>query len=219
MADIIPLSGDRHRDTLELLPWYVTGAIEPADRAKVEAHLAHCADCRAELAVERSLHGQVSSLPLDAGLGFADIRRQLELPPVAAPRRRPRALDVVHHAFRRPGRKGWAIAAQAAAVLLVVGIAVPSLQQRDQPPAEYRTLGAMPTHPAGNLVVMFRAGTSEAQLRAVLLQSGARVVDGPTVTGAYMLDVAASKRDAVLTRLRAHPAVTLAQPIDASPQS
>jgi anti-sigma factor RsiW len=218
MADIIPLSGDRHRDTLELLPWYVSGAIEPADRAKVEVHLAHCADCRAELAVERSLHGQVSRLPLDAALGFAELRRQLKLPPFASPHRRPMAIDALHRALPRAGQKNWAIAAQAAAVLLVVAIAVPSLQQREQPPAPYRTLGSVPEHAAGNLVVMFRAETSEAQLRAVLLQSGARVVDGPTVTGAYMLDVAASKRNSVLAWLRAHPAVTLAQPIDASPQ-
>ncbi len=111
------------------------------------------------------------------------------------------------------------MAAQAAAVLLVVGITIPSLQQRSQPPAPYRTLGSRPRHPAGNVLVMFRAKTSEALLEALAAQNGARVVDGPTDSGAYMLDVPVSERDAVLARLRANPAVTLAQPIDASPQS
>jgi hypothetical protein len=221
MADIIPLPGDRHQETIELLPWYVTGRIEPIDRVKVEAHLADCAECRGELAIERRLHGEVAQLPLDAGLGFAELRRRLALTPPIPARRPARALDAVRRAAARPGRKGWAIAAQAAAVLLVVGIAIPSFQQRPQPaqPAQYQTLGSAPTHPAGNLLVMFRPETSEQQLRTLITQSGARVVDGPTETGAYMLLVPAAQRETVLARLRAQSAVTLAQPIDASPQS
>jgi hypothetical protein len=218
MADIIPLPGDRHQETIELLPWYVTGRIEPIDRVKVEAHLADCDECRGELAIERRLHGEVAQLPLDAGLGFAELRRRLELSPPSPARRPARALDAMRRTIARPGRKGWAIAAQAAAVLLVVGIAIPSFQQRPRP-AQYQTLGSAPTHPAGNLLVMFRPETSEQQLRTLITQSGARVVDGPTETGAYILLVPATQRETVATRLRAQSAVTLAQPIDASPQS
>jgi len=217
MTDIIPLPGDRHQETMELLPWYATGRIEPIDRVKVEAHLADCAECRAELAIERRLRSEVAQLPLDAGLGFAELRRRLELKPPTPARRPVRALDAMRRTAARPGRMGWAFAAQAAAVLLVVGIAIPSLQQRPQP-ARYQTLGSPPTHPAGNLLVMFRPETSERQLRTLITQSGARVVDGPTETGAYMLLVPLAQRETVLTRLRAQSAVTLAQPIDASPQ-
>jgi anti-sigma factor RsiW len=224
MADIIPLPGDRHQETIELLPWYVTGRITPIDRVKVEAHLADCAECRGELAIERRLHSEVAQLPLDAGLGFAELRRRLELPPAAPARRPARTLEAMRRAVARPGRKGWAIAAQAAALLLVVGVTIPSLQLRSRPqpemrPEQYQTLGSAPTHPAGNLLVMFRPETSEQQLRALITQSGARVVDGPTQTGAYMLLVPATEREAVLVRLRAQSAVTLVQPIDASPQS
>src|ERR1700761_8280498 len=115
MADIIPLRGDRHQETLELLPWYVTGRIEPVDRVKVEAHLDDCAECRAELAIERRLHGEVAKLPLDAGQGFAELRRRLELSsvPTPAPRRSFRALEGLRRAAARPGRKGWTVAAQA----------------------------------------------------------------------------------------------------------
>jgi len=221
MADIIPLPGDRHQETIELLPWYVTGRIEPIDRVKVEAHLADCAECRGELAIERRLHGEVAQLPLDMALGFADLKRRLELHPSAPARRSARGLESMRRRGARPGRQRWVIAAQAAALLLVVGIALPQFQQRSQPthPARYQTLGSAPTHPAGNLLVMFRPEISEQQLRTLITQSGARVVDGPTETGAYMLLVPATQRETVLSRLRAQPAVTLAQPIDASPPS
>jgi len=33
----------------ELIPWYVTGRLDPADIRAVDEHLETCADCRAEL--------------------------------------------------------------------------------------------------------------------------------------------------------------------------
>ena len=42
---------------------YVVGAIDPADRAVVEAHLAWCVDCREELARLAGLPGQLGSVP------------------------------------------------------------------------------------------------------------------------------------------------------------
>jgi hypothetical protein len=42
---------------------YVVGAIDPADRAVVEAHLAWCVDCREELAGLAGLPGRLGSVP------------------------------------------------------------------------------------------------------------------------------------------------------------
>ena len=40
MGNIINLHDDPHVEVEKLLPWYVTGQIDPVDRAKVEGHLA-----------------------------------------------------------------------------------------------------------------------------------------------------------------------------------
>lgn len=42
-----------HLDCIERLPWYLTGALDPAERSAIQDHLDHCADCRRELAATR----------------------------------------------------------------------------------------------------------------------------------------------------------------------
>jgi anti-sigma factor RsiW len=63
MGELLHLRGDPHEATMLLLPWYVTGAIEPGDRLLVDAHLAGCEECRGELAAERRLRAAVADLP------------------------------------------------------------------------------------------------------------------------------------------------------------
>jgi cysteine synthase len=58
---------------------------------------------------------------------------------------------------------------------------------------------------------VFKPDTTEREMRRILQASGARVVDGPTVTDAYVLALPAAQAPAALARLRAEPAVTLAQ--------
>ncbi len=55
MAD--PNHSDRppHDEAEELLPWYATGQLDAADRARVERHLYSCAACRKQVGVERQL--------------------------------------------------------------------------------------------------------------------------------------------------------------------
>jgi DNA-directed RNA polymerase specialized sigma24 family protein len=78
--------------------------------------------------------------------------------------------------------------------------------------AGYSTLGARAAAP-GNLVVSFDPATPERELRRILQASGARIVDGPTAAGAYVLDVAVGDAGPTLSSLRAEPAVTLAEPL------
>ena len=61
---------------------------------------------------------------------------------------------------------------------------------------------------------MFRADTTESQLRTLLQSNGASLVGGPTSTDAYLLSVPASSRPQVLAKLRSDRHVTLAEPID-----
>src|SRR4051794_28857111 len=46
---------DPHRETEELLPWYVTGRLHEHEREAVERHVAGCAHCEKQLRLERRL--------------------------------------------------------------------------------------------------------------------------------------------------------------------
>jgi hypothetical protein len=84
-------------------------------------------------------------------------------------------------------------------------------------PATYHTLGN-PASPAGNLLIVFDPKISEAQLRRLLDSSEARIVDGPTDAGAYVLSVPPSRTESVRDALRAAPGVALVESLGAGPR-
>jgi hypothetical protein len=203
MADIIRLNGDPHAQTQHLLPWYVTGALEGKESALVEAHLCECSECREDAEIEKALARHVRTLPCDVERGWATLKARIEGPQPAAPRKAT--------LFGRRIPIGWALAAQAAslAVLIPLVALAPA-----RPPLLYRTLGSPPAPARGNVIVVFTPRSSEASLRTILLRNQARIVDGPTSTDAYVLQVAPDHRAEILARLRADHDVALAEPID-----
>lgn len=201
MGNLVHLRGDPHAETQKLLPWYVTEQLDAADRMLVDAHLAECGECRADLAAERKLRDAVADLPADTDSGWDRLAASLKDRPAPSP------------LLKRPVRVAWFVAAQAAVVLLIVTVLV----QRQPVADPYRALAETPAPRVGNLLVMFGPATSEPDLRSAIEASHARLVDGPTATGAYVLSVAPERRAAALAILRAQPGVTLAEPIDAAP--
>ena len=55
---------------------------------------------------------------------------------------------------------------------------------------------------------------TEQQMRVVLTANDARLVDGPTAAGAYVLRVEDARRDEALQRLRQSGQIVLAEPIE-----
>jgi anti-sigma factor RsiW len=211
MGKVIRLRDAQHEETRLLLPWYATGRLERADAARVEAHLADCPRCRAELKLERRLKAQVADLPSAVDQGWAAMLERLQ-----PPRRKGVALSRLSNragGLWRAGGPwiGWAVAAGVGAVV-VVG----SLSPHTPTAAAYHTLSAPPATRPGNVVVVFQPTATEAQIRAALTASGARLVDGPTAADAYVLNVPASRREQALATLRASKAVVAAQPVDAA---
>ena len=205
MVDIIRLHGDPHAEAQRLLPWYANGTLEGEELTQVEAHLADCAECREDLATEQSLARQVRTLPSDVERGWAALKARIE---GTAPESR--------RASARPwfGRRvsvGWAVAAQAACLAILIPVVALTLSR---PAPLYRTLGSAPSASSGNVVVIFRPDSSEKTLRTILMQNHARIVDGPTSTDAYVLHVAPDQRAGVLARLKADHDVSLAEAID-----
>jgi anti-sigma factor RsiW len=204
MGSIIRLRDDEHREFQELLPWYVTGRLDPDEHARVDAHVEACPECQAEVRFQQRLQSEIARLPLEVEEGWTQMKRRLE----AEGRTRPAA------GGRRPSQfagrwLGWGI---AAAMTVVAGVSlVPSAPPRE---GTYQALSAKPVAQPGNLVVIFRPDTTEKAIREMLNASQTRLVDGPTAADAYVLRAPTGTRDAVVATLRANRNVVLAQPID-----
>jgi hypothetical protein len=204
MAEIIRLRGSPHEQTQSLLPWYVNNTLEADEAAAVESHLESCGECRSELEAERMLALRVASAPLDVAHGWALLDRTLP------ERKVPASLPLPLH--RRRISVGWAAAAQAAAAVAIVFAAV--ALDRPAPQATYHALGSASAAGTGNAIILFAPGTSEREMRGLVDGADARIVDGPTASGAYVLRVARA-REAALAQLRQSQRITLAEPIDA----
>ena len=219
-GQIIPLHADEHREVQLLLPWYATSRLDAQDHARVEAHLGACAECQADLALERQMAAAVANLPLEAQPPWEALKTRLPRQarqPARHAEPRPAAPSWVWPWSWRPGPQtmGWALAGQFAMLLLLGAVLVMRPGPTTQNPGQYQALGAAPAPAAGNLVVIFRPDIPEKALRAILTAINARLVDGPTAADAYVLHVAPAERAAILTKLRARREIVLAEPIDA----
>ena len=206
MNDPIRTEDQPHDEAEALLPWYATGQLGVADRAAVEQHLASCARCRQQLAVERRLIDEFHAFAPEVNNGWERLRARLE-----GPRRPMPAIGRVFagwwEVFSRP-----VVAALAVAQLAFVIVAGALLLSLSRTP--YQALSTPPATAPANILVMFRPGSSEAELRKLLDSAGASFVGGPTEANAYLLHVPAERRPSALAELSADPHVTLAQPID-----
>ena len=210
MADIIPLHGEDHDEVQGLLPWYVTGQLEFADKAKVEAHLAACAECQADLRFQRRLDEEIDALPMGVNQAWARMQSRIGEQPGR------RGANLGGLGLARLGRAApWAGWAAAAVLALALGsLAIPRASRLTQGVASYHALGSFSGNVTGNVIVLFKSDASEATLRADLQAGHARMVDGPTAAGAYVLHVPAAERAKDIAALKAAPGVTAAEPID-----
>jgi len=218
MIDPLQSETAPHHDAEELLPWYAPGQLEGPELALVEEHLSGCAHCRRQLAFEQRMVDEFAELTPEIDSGWARLKQRLDAPAAAPVRhassphqswwdRAARDAASVWHTFTRP-----AVAAIAFAQLAILVVAGSILFSLSQP--TYRALGSPPPPQSANVIAMFRADTTESQMRELLRGSDASLVGGPTPTDAYLLRVPARSRDAAIARLRTDRHVLMAQPID-----
>jgi hypothetical protein len=203
---------DAHREAQDALPWLANGTLSGTELERVQAHVHGCAACRADLAQLHTLRaaGPGPGPGLDVDAAFARLLPQLDQPePLPV---RPDALPVQRgwRAWLAANDRSWlraAVALQCCAIAVLAGL----LLRPGPAGADYHVLGASPGVQTG-LIVMFKPDTPERELRRIVLASGARIVGGPTATGAWLLGTEAAPA-AVAARLRGEAAVTLAEPL------
>jgi len=207
---------DSHQAVQALLPWYVTGQLSGEEQVRVAMHLADCPRCQADLELERKLQAAHREITTggDVESGLEKLRRQIT---ARAPRRR--ALGLAQR-LRIDWRDGaawmrWALGVQSVA-LAAIGVLAVVMILPSAPDDAYRGLGAASAGSAsGSAVTMFKPDATEQEIRRALTRSGARLIGGPTVTGAYLLALPAGHERSALAELRAQPAVVLAESLDA----
>lgn len=206
MAEIIHLRKNPHEEVQELLPWFVNGTLDQGELEQVEAHLAECPECRAELTAERQLAAAIESSPADTEGAWERMEQRLDA----------KAAQSITPAPSLLGKRvpvGWAIAGPIAASVAVAAVML-TITPRTVTEPQYRALSAAQAPAAANLIIQFQPATQVRDMQAALQSVDARLVDGPTETGAYLLRVDGSKRPFALKQLRDNQAIALAEPID-----
>lgn len=204
---VLQLDPAAHKVADVLLPWFVNGTLDADEHAFVERHLEQCVRCQREVEWLRDLHAACVAAEADPGASRVSrkLRRRLE-----EPRDRRNVAAALSRLWSRIRPWSHWIAATELVVIVVFGT---WLLLAGDSPALYRTLGSRDAggSSSGNLVVVFDPLTPESELRRILRDSGARIVDGPTQANAYILDVPVQRQDEAVKALRRERAAVLVE--------
>jgi hypothetical protein len=200
----------------ELLPWYVVGALDPAESREVASELERSADLRRELAELRALGGvvregetEIPELRVEAIEGAWARIDAYEKTNTERPSATVTSLD----SFRARVKQAWnvtprftklAVAAQFAAIAVMAGLMLRAPAHEE---ATSVTLAGEQTIPATNgprFDVRFAPEATEAQMRELLDRAHAQIISGPTAAQSYVVGTDSTQSpDEVLAKLRA----------------
>jgi anti-sigma factor RsiW len=210
------------------LIWYVTGTLSDSERRDVERHLESCAECRAELESLRELRGDVRAA-YDAEpapsprLKLALLERIKSAPTKSIPqtgRSSPRELARDRGAaprrlsgWTRPLRvPRWVSATALVLIVVQAGFLIRPNLVRPPTGGEVTTRGLAPS--TTRLRAVFDPQASALQIRELLSSLGARIVDGPSSDGAYVIELLPGDPKSLGAKLKAARASSVLQSID-----
>jgi hypothetical protein len=203
-----------HAHLQDLLPWFVMGTLDEDERVLVERHVSSCASCSREIVWHEQLRDASLAQPLerDAGRAFAALRERLP-GRGAEPARwfaNLREWWQLQQSWLR-----WTLALQPLAIVALAGaLLFVSARAIPERAGAFHAL-ARSAEPSARLVVVFSPQATQAEMRRVLLASGARIVDGPTAADAYVLAVASDRAEQAERQLRTEHSVLLIQSLEA----
>jgi hypothetical protein len=163
---------------------YVLGAIDPAERSAVDAHLSQCLGCREELAGLAGLPALLGRVPLEDAERLALGDEELE----EAPAELLDALLAQVSARRRARRWRVVVAAAAAAVIAVgggglAGAIMMSHQHGSQATSYFVHAGNVATHVSAAIYYSATAPGTRMQVQVTGIRKGTRCKFWVTTTG------------------------------------
>ncbi|MDP9090910.1 MAG: zf-HC2 domain-containing protein [Pseudomonadota bacterium] len=218
-----------HHEVSSLIPWHVNDTLDAHERQRVEVHVAACAVCREDLAVQtRIFEGIQAQRALDY-MPVASLKRlqaRLDMTQAqSAPLQQqtvPRQAPSLQPARREPWR-GW-MAASVGALAIAIGVLAAGrwvqFEARDKQ-ASYRTVTNSTLRPQGEVIrAVFSPTITLVELQQILDEAQLNIVSGPTEAGVYSLASNSSARvRSSLEQLRRHAAVRFAEETIAEPES
>lgn len=212
-----------HDDAWHLLPWFVNGSLRREVRGDVDAHIAACADCQSEVALQTSVRdalsredGRQEATQSSFDQLWARIEThgdttdepvaQADLPAPAAPAPR----------LRASGMPRWLVAAVVVEAIGLVTLGWITLNNDPRGAALYQTLSSpAPYVDNGQIRAVFAPDLELHDLQMLLASSELTIVAGPTEAGVYTLAPTKQKAniDSALADLRRNANVRFAEPI------
>ena len=209
------------RDEIEmLLPWYVTGRLEPADKARVDGWLVHDSALARQLElIEDERRGAVQaneSVVLPATLSIRQSMERITEESAKGHFLYGDPISKLRRFFKAPQPYAvrWATAA-AAALILLQGAWIGSLLNTREP-ARYVTASGVSSQPsAGTFVLVRFADTASAKdITTTLAALDMSITDGPKAGGLFRVrigDVGMTdeKRDVRIAELKRNSGLIL----------
>lgn len=179
----------------ELLPFHANQTLDATQTAQVQSGLQRYPELQAELAWLQTMRNTVQEQPLDplpAGdLGWSTLARRIESERAQKARPATRAEPGWQDKLRAWLQLNFtSVMATACAVLVIQGVVIGSLLQRDE---TYIPAGApdpvAATATGVLLHIAIRPTVTEPQLREALRRFKANIVQGPTALGIYTVQI------------------------------
>ena len=192
----------KHDEIIELLPWYANQTLDENERREVETHLITCPECARE----------VESLSTMQKAVVETENQEPSLPPLALNRALAQIEDYERtkapagSAKRAPERRGWwmqwwestpffARGLIAAQICLVIALVSVAFYQRAHPSVIYITAsgGTTENNDSARIVVRFKDGATEQEIRQLLLSIKGRIIDGPSAQNLYTVQLSMAR--------------------------
>jgi anti-sigma factor RsiW len=224
-----PRIPDTHAEAWALLPWLANGRLSADDREWVEAHVAGCAECRAELAAQRTVVAHMvggDPQPVSANdeqKSFNKLWARIEAAESATtPVTTPAAAGIARPS--RPSRPSRAVRWLAAAVVVqAIGLGALGVGAlRDDGVAQddiVTVADPMPRLDAPAVRIVFAPQASIETINTLLVHQGLSIVSGPGTQGNFTAELlpdaiaSGASAESVAQVISKDPNVSFAQPV------